>query len=112
MAEDGGADDEDVRAGAERGRGGLGVDAAIDLQIALRIVRSINCRNWAMRAGLSGKNACPPKPGCTVMHRAKSIIGKNGVSASIGVSGLIASPTFLPRFLISPMIGLGSGRTS
>ena len=83
--------------------GRLLVDAPVDLELgrraragrALARVRAILGRTSAM-------NACPPKPGCTVMHRIRSASARKGSMASYGVSGLMARPARSPSALASP----------
>src|SRR6516164_7904232 len=73
---------------------------------------SMSARSRRMRSGLSGKNSWPPNPGHTVMHRARSIRGSTGSSASTGVPGLMTIPTLLPRPRILSISGRGSATTS
>ena len=69
--------------------GGLGVDAAVDLQLAAGLLRvdigDGSACSFGIRSAVYNR---PPKPGSTVMTSTRPQWSRNGSTASAGVFGL------------------------
>mmetsp|Transcript_28887 Transcript_28887/g.81345 ORF Transcript_28887/g.81345 Transcript_28887/m.81345 type:complete len:291 (+) Transcript_28887:213-1085(+) len=74
---------------------------------------------WMLRAGnfsrssftfgiVSGMKDCPPKPGSTVITSTMSMSSMYGSTASTGVAGFRASPTYMPAAFTSSMTSITS----
>ncbi len=77
-----------------------------------RPLRSVSSRSHASLGSTSRMNACPPKPGWTVITSSRSTASRNGSTASAGVSGLMAIPACRPAWRIAPMTRAASSSAS
>jgi len=98
---DGAASDKDI--GTRRGNTTdiVGLDAAIDFDLDLEAALFDALAQRVILARVAGMKLWPPKPGLTLISSTRSRSSRMTSRVVTGVAGLIDTPAFLPRLLIS-----------